>query len=56
MIQYKGIVVVKGDKDSSIVKLKKKKDYINKLDTMINDSIRKGTYVETVGNILKKLL
>ena len=23
---------------------------------MINDSIRKGTYVETVGNILKKLL
>ena len=34
MIQNKDIVVVKGDKDSSVVKMKKS-DYVTKLDTMI---------------------
>ena len=54
MIQNKNIVVVKGDKDSSVVILKKS-DYVTKLDTMINDGIMKGTYVETTENILKEL-
>ena len=55
MIQNKDIVVVKGDKDSSVV-IMKKSDYVTKLDTMIDDSIMKGTYVETTDNTLKKLL
>ena len=55
MIQNKDIAVVKGDKDSSVV-IKKKSDYITNLDTMINDSIIKGNYVETTDNMLKELL
>ena len=43
MVQDKDIVVVKGDKDSSVV-IMKKSDYVTKLDTMIDDSIMKGTY------------
>ena len=42
MIQNKDIVVVKGDKDSSVVIIKKS-DYVTKLDTMIDDGIMKGT-------------
>ena len=53
MIQNKDIVVVKGDKDSSAVILKKS-DYVNKLDTMIDGGIIKGIYVETTDNMLKK--
>ena len=33
----------------------KKSDYATKLDTMINDGIMKGTYVETTDNTLKEL-
>ena len=55
MIQNKDIVVVKGDKDSSVV-IMKKSDYVTKLNTMINDGIMKGTYVETTDNTLKELL
>ena len=33
----------------------KKSDYVTKLDTMIDDGIVEGTYVETTGNTLKKL-
>ena len=54
MIQNKDIVVVKGDKDSSIV-IMKKSDYLTKLDTMIDNDIMKGTYVETTDNTLKEL-
>ena len=54
MIQNKDIVVVKGDKDSSVV-IMKKSDYVTKLDTMIDDGIIKGTYVETIDNMLKEL-
>ena len=54
MIQNKDIVVVKGDKDSSVV-IMKKSDYITKLDTTIDDSIIKGNYVETTDNMLKEL-
>ena len=54
MIQNKDIIVVKGDKDSSVV-IMKKSDYVTKLDTMIDDGIIKGTYVETTDNTLKEL-
>ena len=54
MIQNKDIVVVRGDKDSSVV-IMKKSDYVTKLDTTIDGSIIKGTYVETTDNMLKKL-
>ena len=54
MTQNKDIVVVKGDKDSSIV-LMKKSDYVTKLDTMIHDGITKGTYIETTETTLKDL-
>ena len=47
MIQNKDIVVVKGDKDSSVV-IMKKSDYVTKLDTMIDDGIMRG-------NTLKEL-
>ena len=46
MIQNKDIVVVKGDKDSGVV-IMKKSDYVTKLDIMIDDGIIKGTYVAT---------
>ena len=51
MIQNKDIVVVKGDKDSRVV-IMKKSDYVTKLDNMINDGIMKSTYVETTDNTL----
>ena len=54
MIQNKDIVVVKGDKDSSVV-IMKKSAYVTKLDTMIDDIIMKDTYVETTDNVLKEL-
>ena len=54
MIQNKDMLVVKGDKDSSAVRMKRS-DYVTKLDTMIDDGIMKGTYVETTGNTLKEL-
>ena len=54
MIQNKDIVVVKGDKDSSVV-IMEKSDYVDKLEYMINDGIEKGTYVETTDNTLKDL-
>ena len=54
MIQNKNIVVVKCDKDYSVV-IMKKSDYISKLNTTIGDRIMKGTYVETTDNTLKEL-
>ena len=55
MIQNKDIVVVKGDKDSSVVTMKKS-DYVTKLGTMIDDGIMKSTHLETTDNMLKELL
>ena len=51
MIQNKDIAVVKDEKDSSVV-IMKKSDYVTKLDTMIDDGIMKSTdfrtfYIET---------
>ena len=54
MIQNKDIAVVKGDKDLSVV-IMKKSDYVTKLNTMIDDGIMKGTYLETTDNTLKEL-
>ena len=54
MIQNKDIVVVKGDKDSSVVTMKKS-DYVTKLGTMIDDGIMKSTHLETTDNMLKEL-
>ena len=54
IIQNKDIVVVKGDKDSSVV-IMKKLDYATKSDTMIDYGIMRGTYVETTDNTLKEL-
>ena len=54
MIQNKDIAVVKGDKDLSVV-ITKKSDYVTKLNTMIDDGIMKGTYLETTDNTLKEL-
>ena len=51
MIQIKDIVVVKGDKDPSII-IMKRSDYVTKLDTMIDDGIMKSSYVETTDNKL----
>ena len=42
MIQDKDIVVVKGNKDYSIV-IMKRSDNVTKLETMIDDGIMKGT-------------
>ena len=42
MIQDKDIVVVKGNKDYSIV-IMKRSDNLTKLETMIDDGIMKGT-------------
>ena len=54
MIQNKDFVVDKGDKDSSVI-LMNITDYVTKLDTMIDDGIMKGTYVETTYNTSKEL-
>ena len=52
MIQNKDIAVVEGDKESSIL-IMKKSDYLTKSDTMIDDRILNGT-IETTESILKK--
>ena len=54
MIQNNDIVVVQGDKDSSVV-IMKKSDYVTKLDTMIDGGIMKGTNIETNDEMLKEL-
>ena len=45
MIQNKDIAVVKGDKDSSLVTIKKKSDYVTKLESMIHNGIMNDTYI-----------
>ena len=54
MIQNKNIVVVKSDKESSVVVMKKS-DYVTKLDIMFNDGIMKGTSVKSTDSTLKEL-
>ena len=42
----KDVVILKGDKDSSIA-IMNKTDYITKIETMIEEGIKNRTYVET---------
>ena len=50
-LRDKDIVIVKGDKGFSIVTTKWS-DYVTQLNTMINDGIMRGTYIETTDNML----
>ena len=43
LIQNNNIVLLSGDKDSSVVVMNKK-DYIFKVDNMINEGIQQGKY------------
>ena len=53
MIQNRDTVVVKDDKDSSVV-IMKNSDYVTKLDTMIDGSIMKDFYIETTNSRWKR--
>lgn len=55
LVWYKNIQVVKGIKNSNVVIIKKS-DYVNELETVINDGVIKENYVETTDNTLKELL
>ena len=48
------LVVLSGDKDSSIV-IMQRADYVNKLETMIEEGIANGKYVVTEDNTLRDL-
>ena len=50
----KNIVILSGDKDSSVV-IMNKIDYINKVDDMINEGITNGKYEKTIDNTHKDL-
>ena len=50
----KNIVILSGDKDSSIV-IMNKIDYDKKVEQMINEGIEQGKYEESEDNILKEL-
>ena len=50
----KDIVILSGNKDSSIV-IMNEKDYNRKIDDMINEGIQQGKYKETDDNILIEL-
>ena len=54
LIHNKDIVILKGDKDSSIV-IKNKTDYITKIETMIEEGIKNGTYAETDNTTMQDL-
>ena len=54
LIREKDVVVMKGDKDSSLVILNKT-DYIEKLENMVKEGIDKGTYTITEDNTIKDL-
>ena len=45
LIHNKDVVILKGDKDSSIA-IMNKADYIKKMETMIEEGIKNGTYAE----------
>ena len=46
LIHNKDVVILKDDKDSSIV-IMNKTDYITKIETMIEQGVKNGTYAET---------
>ena len=53
-IHNKGVVILKGDKDSSIVTMNKA-DYIKKMETMIEDGIKNRTYAESGDTTMQDL-
>ena len=54
LIRDDNLAIISGDKDSSVIVMDKK-DYINKMETMINLGIEKGVYVEAEDSTLKDL-
>ena len=54
LINNKDVVILRGDKDSSIVIINKA-DYVTKMETMIEDGIKNGTYAETDDTTLQHL-
>ena len=50
----KDIVILKGNKDSSIA-LMNRSDYIEKIEVIIDDGIRKGIYEVTTDSTLQDL-
>jgi len=54
LINDETTVVMKGDKDSSVV-IMNRSDYTEKLESMIQDGIRNGTYQETIDTTLQDL-
>ena len=54
LIHNKDVVILKGDKDSSIV-IMNKTDYIKKIETMIEDGIKNGTCADTDDTTMQDL-
>ena len=54
LIREKDVVVMKGDKDSSVVILNKT-EYTEKLENMVKEGIDKRTYTLTQDNTIKDL-
>ena len=54
LINNKDVVILKGDKDSSIV-IMNKTDYIKKIETMIEEGIKNGTDAETDDTTMQDL-
>ena len=54
IINNKNVTVMGSDKDSSVVILDHK-DYMYKLETMVTDGIKNGTYIKTQDRTIKYL-
>ena len=54
LIHNKDVVILKGDKDSSIV-IMHKTDYVTKIETMIEEGIKNATYAETDDTTMQDL-
>ena len=54
LIHNKEVVILKGDKDSSIV-IMNKTNYITKIEIMIEEGIKNGTYAETDDTTMQDL-
>ena len=54
LIRKSGIVILRGDKDSNVV-IMNRSDYIEKLEGMIEEGVKKGTYKKTEDTTLQDL-
>ena len=52
LIRKSNIVILRGDKDSSVV-IMSRSDYIEKLEGMIEEGVKKGTYKKTRYNFTR---